>query len=248
MLSYHLLSNTGDREENEDCVGAQLWTDGGIFALADGLGGHGAGKTASNLVVERFVRICQPRMGCDLSALLSSTLQDVQREIVQLQQTHRSQADMKTTVAVAAIASDQLCIAHVGDSRVYVFGKRKLLYRTLDHSVPQMLAQAGEIREKDIRHHPDRNRLLRAIGGNDAMLSAEVTVHPMADVKALLLCSDGFWEHIDERHMQTALRRADNPREWITAMERIVRKNGRKYQMDNYSAIGVFFNGKEAKR
>lgn len=240
MLSYHLLSNTGDREENEDCVGAQLWTDGGIFALADGLGGHGAGEMASQFVVEQLLRICQPRLGCDLSALLSSTLQAAQREILQMQQTHHSQADMKTTVAVAAIASDQLCIAHVGDSRVYVFGKRKLLYRTLDHSVPQMLAQAGEIREKDIRHHPDRNRLLRAMGG-DEMLSVAVSVYPVADAKALLLCSDGFWEHIDERHMQAVLRRANDPREWLTAMERIVRKNGRKYQMDNYSAIGVFF-------
>lgn len=240
MLSYHLLSNAGGRKENEDSVGAQLWTDGGIFALADGLGGHGAGKVASQYVVEQLVHVFQPRHGCDLFALLSSALQEAHRGILQMQQEHRPWADMKTTAAVAAIASDQLCIAYVGDSRVYVFGKKKLVYRTLDHSVPQMLAQAGEIREKDIRHHPDRNRLLRAVGGGDIVLPAQVTVYPITDVKALLLCSDGFWEYIDERHMESALRHAESPREWLIAMERIVCKNGRKYQMDNYSAIGVF--------
>lgn len=53
---------------------------------------------------------------------------------------------------------------HVGDSRLYAFAKNKVKLRTLDHSVPQMLVFAREIKEKQIRNHPDRNRLLRVMG------------------------------------------------------------------------------------
>lgn len=240
MLSYYLLSNSGDRKENEDSVGMALWDDGGIFALADGLGGHGAGALASQFAVEQILRVCPPPPGCNLLPTVLAALQDIHENLLRIQQTNGCQTSMKTTVAVAATLAGQLCIGHVGDSRVYIFGKKKILKRTLDHSVPQMLALAGEISEKNIRHHPDRNRLLRALGNGNDILIPDVTTCATEDVKALLLCSDGFWEYINERHMEIAFRRAVSPQDWLLCMERTILQNGQKYHMDNYSAIGVF--------
>ena len=71
---------------------------------------------------------------------------------------------MKTTVVVLHIKNKNARWAHVGDSRLYFFKNKKLIERTLDHSVPQNLVVCKEIKEKDIRYHADRNRLLRVLG------------------------------------------------------------------------------------
>lgn len=240
MLSYYLISAPGDRKENEDAAGAVAWANGGIFVLADGLGGHGGSALASRCVVERLLRLPPPRQESELSSNLTRALQDAHSALLQLQHAHSLRVGGKSTAAVAVVLSEHLCIGHVGDSRVYIFGKRKLLRRTLDHSVPQILALAGQIREKDIRHHPDRNHLLRALGGGDVPLEIDIFSCTTQEIKALLLCSDGFWELINERQMEAALRRADTPQDWLRHMETIVLRNGRNYSMDNYSAIGIY--------
>ena len=87
---------------------------------------------------------------------------------------------------------------------------------TLDHSVPQMLAAIGEIKENEIRHHPDRNRLLRVLG-----TEMEEPRHQKSEWmekqthQAFLLCSDGFWELINEKKMEWCLKWAKSPEQWF---------------------------------
>lgn len=76
----------------------------------------------------------------------------------------REYADMKTTMVLLLISGNRAYWGHIGDSRLYYFKKNKMITRTLDHSVPQMLVNTGEIKEKDIRGHEDRSRLLRVVG------------------------------------------------------------------------------------
>ena len=134
---------------------------------------------------------------------------------------------MKTTCTVLMIGENGIFRGHVGDSRIYYFRNGKMEDRTLDHSVPQLLAQAGRIREKDIRHHPDRNRLLRVMG-----IEWDEPRFELADTlekgkrQAFLLCSDGFWELVDEKKMMACLKKADSPETWLRQMEQIVLKNG----------------------
>ncbi len=104
-----------------------------------------------------------------------------------------------------------------------------------------MLVAAGEIDEKEIRHHPDRNRLVRVMGMEWDEPKYQVS-EPMPEEpgQAFLLCSDGFWENIEEEQMEACLQKSANPHEWLERMEKIVVKNGRGTNMDNYSAIVVF--------
>ena len=104
-----------------------------------------------------------------------------------------------------------------------------------------MLVAAGEIDEKEIRHHPDRNRLVRVMGMEWDEPKYQVS-EPMPEElgQAFLLCSDGFWENIEEEQMEACLEKYANPPEWLERMEKIVVKNGRGTNMDNYSAIVVF--------
>ena len=118
--------------------------------------------------------------------------------------------------------------------------------RTLDHSVPQMLVNMGQIKEKDIRFHEDRNRLLRVMGTEwrgERPYELDHMAVPKGE-QALLLCSDGFWELIDEDRMTECLKQADSPENWLERMERIVCENGKEVDMDNYSAIAVWFGEK----
>lgn len=116
---------------------------------------------------------------------------------------------------------------------------------TLNHSVPQMLAQAGEIREADIRHHPDRNRLMRVMGvRNDAPRFEVGKPIRLTGAYQFLLCTDGYWELIEEDDMLRTLKESATPQQWLSQMNRIILENGRGQEMDNYTAIAAFETGR----
>ena len=148
---------------------------------------------------------------------------------------------MKTTLCILHIQDSCASWLHVGDSRIYQFRKGKLIKKTLDHSVPQMLVAQGEIKESQIRFHEDRNRLLRVVGMSEKAPKYDMTQEVRIDATtSFLLCSDGFWEYLEEKEMIRLLKNASNPQEWIEKMEEIVMKRGQDKNMDNYSAIAVF--------
>ncbi len=241
MIRFSLLSDKGCRENNEDNVG--MYQDGETFCflLADGLGGHGMGEVASQLAIETVVeRFAQGNRG---ASFLKEAFEAAQESIVRRQQEDRSCRDMKTTLVVLDMEEGQLRWGHIGDSRLYYFAKGKIKERTLDHSVPQMLVSAGEIKEKEIRHHPDRNRLLRVLGTDaDEVNYQESQPVKISGRQAFLLCSDGFWELIEEKKMEATLKHASDPDGWLASMREIVCKNGRGTNMDNYSAVAVWID------
>ena len=239
MISYDLRTNIGDRENNEDNIGMYQQGEEYCFALADGLGGHGKGETASRLAVESAVKVFWAE-GAGLQCL-DASFKQAQKEILGRQREDITVRDMKTTLAILHVGKGKIWWGHIGDSRVYYFQNGKLVQRTLDHSVPQMLALSGQIKEKQIRRHPDRNRLLWALGSpwDRPRYQLEETKARQGK-QALLLCSDGFWELIDEKKMEACLKKAKTATQWIHMMEDIVKKNGQGKPMDNYSAVTVW--------
>lgn len=239
-MQYAMISERGSREINEDYVGKALSEDSGrgCFVLCDGLGGHGHGEVASRLVVESVLHNYQTAQKD--KNFIKNAIREGQERLLTLQRERHEQSEMKTTAVVLYI-DDMIQWCHVGDSRLYYFQKKKLVQRTLDHSVPQMLVYAGEIKEKEIRNHPDRNRLLRVMGmewdGSPYTLAEPIE---KTDEQAFLLCSDGFWELIVEKDMQKCLKRAKSPEEWLELMRQIVLKNGKGRDMDNFSAVAVW--------
>lgn len=240
-MQYAMISERGSREINEDYVGniAQAGSEKGCFVLCDGLGGHGHGEVASKLVTESILdryRRMEPEEN-----FVSNALREGQQKLLEAQKEKHTKSEMKTTVVVLDIEKDRIRWSHIGDSRLYYFEKGKLKQRTKDHSVPQMLVAAGEIKEKEIRHHPDRNRLLRVMGAEwneNQPFSVEET--DKNGKQAFLLCSDGFWELIEEKYMQKYLKKAKTPEAWLELMAKMVMKNGQGTDMDNFSAIAVW--------
>lgn len=239
MIRFSMLSDGGMRANNEDSVGMYQLGEAYCFALADGLGGHGKGEVASRLAVQASIEefISKTPEG----TFMDHAFLKAQEAVINGQQEDRTASDMKTTLVLLNVAAGGYCWGHIGDSRLYYFQNNRLKDRTLDHSIPQMLVTIGEIKEKQIRQHPDRNRLLKVLGADTDELKYQLSAFlRLEDRQAFLLCSDGFWELIEEKKMEKTLKNSSSPDEWLEAMKEIVLKNGRNKDMDNFSAIAVW--------
>lgn len=240
MITYTVFTDRGGREVNEDS--ARVFEKDGkkCLVLCDGLGGHGKGEVASALVVEAVGQIFNSAQKID-EDFLRSAFQLSQEALIDEQIRQDAKTDMKTTAMAMYIDGNKVQWGHVGDSRLYAFAKNKVKLRTLDHSVPQMLVFAREIKEKQIRNHPDRNRLLRVMG-----IEWEKPMYELAEqtqlekYQAFLLCSDGFWELIDEKQMCKLLKNSSTVEEWMQAMVEVIKQNGIGKNMDNYTAIALW--------
>ena len=238
-ISFATYTDQGGRDINEDSIGAFQNGVNTCFVLCDGLGGHGMGDVASSLVVDVFKD--QFMKTDDVVNYLGQAFMASQDILMAEQKIRGAGRKMKTT-ATALVTDDHTAyIGHIGDSRVYVFSKNKVKTRTLDHSIPQMLVLSKEIKESEIRHHPERNIVLRVLGveWEDPMYELMIPI-PLKKCQAFLLCSDGFRELIEEKTMCDLLKKSTTVKEWLDSMVSVVKANGIGTNMDNNSAIAVW--------
>lgn len=233
-----LWTDPGDRENNEDSAGYRVrpWHSG-VFAVADGLGGHDAGEvasaTATRCLIDRFSGA--PSLAPDAVEQMFAAANDA---VYAAQGEAHTFYSMKTTLAAAFYRRGRVVLAHVGDSRIYLFRKRKLCLRTRDHSLAQLLVEQGKLAPDALRRNADRNQLLRAMGSTAARPTVSETLR-LRRGDALLLCTDGFWENLDDCEIEAALGTADSPEAWVRAM--LTRHaNARRERQDNFTALAVF--------
>ena len=233
------ISRAGGRKYNEDAL--HFEERGGIAfaALADGLGGHRGGETASKTAIEAACSAFWEKGSISADAL-ESCARRAKEALVEVQQADPSFSRMKTTLVLWASDGNQAVWGHVGDSRLYHFRQGRLQSRTKDHSLPQKLADIGEIAEEAIRHHEDRNRLTAVLDGSTPLRWAAGSTRLQADGEdAFLLCSDGFWELVTEVDMCTTLAAAPSPQAWLKVMEEKLLTQA-PTDHDNYTALAVF--------
>ena len=235
-LTYSTFTDPGSRKVNEDSIGVCNNEENNCFILCDGLGGHGMGDVASLLVVDVFKSQFEKCHDC--SEFLGSTFLAAQDVLMAKQSELHAERKMKTTAVSVVTDNKNAYIGHVGDSRLYIFSRNKVKRRTLDHSIPQMLVLSKDIKDSEIRNHPDRNVLLRVLGIDwEEPMYELIKPIPLKKCQAFLLCSDGFWELIEENEMCELLKKAKTVNEWLDNMVDVVRTNG---NMDNFSAIAVW--------
>lgn len=238
-MEWAIVTNAGTRDYNEDHTGVVEAEKLHGFIVADGLGGHGKGEVASELAVKAFQSVMKEADG-DLSETLEKAFLKAQSDILDEQIRTNSPLQMKTTAVALAVTDGQIRWGHIGDTRLYAFKHKRIKCRTLDHSVPQMLVMTKEIQEKEIRFHPDRNKLLRVLGVAGDTPRFEISeIYKRKKYQAFLLCTDGFWEFIDEKEIQQCLKQSKSAQEWLDRMAEIVSQHGEGQDMDNYSAIAV---------
>lgn len=238
-VTHASINEQGKRPYQEDTVGWGPVGERTVFAVADGLGGHGCGDLASKKMVEAALGSLTE--DCEMDEYWPEVFQKGNEELCRLQEENQMLNSMKTTLAVTVIEDNIIYGAYIGDSRIYIFEKGKITYRSLDHSVPQMLVSAGELSEKKIRNHPDRNRLLKVLGDRDRVIKPQIIPsYHMRKFAAILLCTDGFWENVLETEMEKTLRKSQSPQEWADKMKKIAERRGRFKNQDNFSAMCIW--------
>ncbi len=235
-ISTAYLSECGGREQNDDTVCVLSKEDGICAFVGDGLGGYRGGAEASKIAAKEIMEYWK-KEGLIMEQQMEEAVRLADEAVKHLQQQNHGR--MKTTMVTLVIENQQARWMHVGDSRLYHFFNNKLIEQTMDHSVSQVAVLMGEIEAKDIRFHEDRNRVLRALGSENAKPEISNLVDISNDNHVFLLCTDGFWEYVYENEMEHLLETAENPKDWLEEMKKLLLSRVPE-KHDNFSAIAVF--------
>ena len=188
-------TDTGrQRRENEDSA----YVHAPVFVVADGMGGAQAGEVASRMAIETFEKGL-PSSGPP-EARLAELVRDANHRIYDRSRAEQGQAGMGTTLTAAYLDNAHLAIAHVGDSRAYLFRDGELKRLTQDHSLVDELVRQGKLTEEQAAEHPQRSIITRALGPEPEVEVDTWTYSVRAD-DVLLLCSDGLTSMISEERV-----------------------------------------------
>lgn len=239
MVSSALFTNPGGRSNNEDYVASTQRGNAMCFVLCDGLGGHDCGEVASETVAEAVIDLFNQKG--NYNSFLDDAFNMAQETLLALQKEKEMVNAMKSTMVVLVVDDNEMKWAHIGDSRLYhIFGDNTRYERTRDHSMIQILCDMGEITEAEMRHHPDRNKILRVMGAEWSSKSYDKSAILERDGKhAFALMTDGFWEYVQEEEMLERLNKSTSAEEWLLSMRVLVEARADMSRTDNYSAICV---------
>jgi protein phosphatase len=205
------------RDQNEDFLLAPDSTTGDpevlkrmgrLYIVADGMGGHVAGRDASERAVwainTAYQQHCGDSPNPDISSALTQAIQEANKEINSNAEVEGKRG-MGTTVVCAVVRGAELYIAHVGDSRAYLLQDNQLTRLTRDHSwVAEQVAE-NKMTEEEARSSPDRNVILRALGPKPEVQPDVSGPHTLKAGDLLLLCTDGVWGEIEDDQIENFL-------------------------------------------
>jgi protein phosphatase len=193
------------RRNNEDAG----YAANNLLVVADGMGGHEAGELASAATVAAVVAAASTSMAADevLNQLAEAVITSGEY-IADVVAGNRDLAGMGTTMTVVALRDDRIAMAHVGDSRAYVYRDSELQQMTKDHTFVQTLVDSGEITPEEAAVHPRRNLMMRAIDGIHAV-EVDLSVRETREGDRYLLCSDGLCGVIDANQIAECLAHED---------------------------------------
>lgn len=174
------------RANNQDSV----YAGERLLIVADGMGGHAAGDLASRVVVAAFAPLDAQPPRSDLQALLKRAVSDGNDAIAELVDEDPDLDGMGTTATAMLFDGDRMAMAHVGDSRAYLYRNGVLHQLSHDDTFVQSLVDDGRITEDEAAVHPQRNLLLRALNGADT--DPMLTVREISTGDRFLICSDGL--------------------------------------------------------
>lgn len=198
-----VAAHQGHRDNQQDGCAVEERGDAVMGVICDGAGGHSGGAQASRAAADAAARVFRK---ADLEArgnadVLLRIAEEANNAVTALAHGVPRQSSPRSTIAVLILQDHIARWVHIGDSRIYRLRNGRILGRTLDHSVVQMLVSQGAIGEGDMGTHPDQGRLLRVLGGEEA-LKPTLGELPLQPNDAFFICSDGFWERCSNSEIE----------------------------------------------
>lgn len=243
-FSVYQVSRKGGREKNEDRMGYCYTRDSGLFALADGMGGHPEGEVASQLALQTLAAMFQR----DAKPTLADPLRFLHDAIVaghhQLLRYATEKALMdtpRTTIVACVMQGDAAYWAHCGDSRLYLVRGGKLIARTRDHSYTELQETLSHVVPMGEKFN--RNVLFTCLGspGKPVVDTSGPLLLHTGD--RLLLCSDGLWGSLSDAEITEHVSRGSVADAAPELVEQALRKGGPK--SDNVTVISVEWESAE---
>ena len=191
-LASRAVSHRGTvRSRNEDAFVDR--GDIGVWAVADGAGGHGAGDVASAAAAAAIADLPVGLSAAEILAQVRLRLSAVHADLQRRAAANGNGEIMATTIVVLMARGDHFACLWAGDSRAYLLREGMLSQITRDHSLVQEMVESGSLAPEDAEHHPQANVITRAVGSHEALHLDKVSgrIHP-GDV--LLLCTDGLFK------------------------------------------------------
>ena len=197
------------RNSNQDFVYASDQKVGrlpSLLIVADGMGGHAAGDLASRVCVETAVSSIEGSGQTETIPILAEAVQKANRAVLKKAAEKLEYAGMGTTIVAAVIDGNTLYVANVGDSRLYLIDDDRIDQITLDHSLVAEMVRSGRISPEQMRNHPEKNIITRAVGGEE---NVEVDFFDVGLHKGdvVLLCSDGLTNMVEDEQIFRIVRR-----------------------------------------
>lgn len=227
-------TDTGlQREHNEDAFA--IAAGQGIALLADGMGGHNAGEVAAELAVGTALAILGQTAGLGARDRLETAVQAANSAVREKAASHPRYRGMGTTLVAVLVDEKRLCVAHVGDSRLYRLRQGVLQPLTRDHTLQQEYIDKGLYSAEEAREKVARNLLTHALGLDDTVAFA-IAEHALASADRYLLCSDGLHEMISDAEIAALLGRREKLPEICSALIELANARGGK---DNITVVVI---------
>lgn len=220
------------RSVNEDAILSR--PEIGLWAVADGMGGHKVGDIASSKIIDALEAIKDCQRLSDCLDLIEDCLLDVNQVMLEYAQIMFDGGTMGSTVVVTVIKGRIGACLWVGDSRLYRFRNQKLVQISRDHSQLEEMVEMGLISREATENHPNRNVITRAVGV-EPQLYVDMTLFTTQVGDTFLLCSDGLYNALTDEELVQGLSLRDVQQSTQQLMNKALEKGAR----DNVSVIVV---------
>jgi protein phosphatase len=208
-----------------------------LFVVADGMGGHAGGDVASAIAVKRIAETDRSYPSPqDAEFALQSAIIAANQLLAETVFEHQELGGMGTTVSAMIRVGGQVAIAHIGDSRIYLFREGELSQITNDHTFVQRLVDSGRITAEEAAVHPRRSVLMRVLGDVDAAPEIDTDVFATVAGDRWLICSDGLSSYVSDDRIAKVLTSTADP---VAATELLIKESLDNGAPDNVTVVVV---------
>jgi protein phosphatase len=233
VLSFSEIGQV--RKNNEDAL--LVLSDYGIFAVADGMGGHQAGEIAAGTAISELEKLVAAGLEGITNEKLQSWLNEAiihtNNTIYERSLLQPENQGMGTTLTLLVLRPTRFIIAHIGDSRAYLWRNGDLLRLTADHSLVEELVRLGQITVEEAENHPRKNILVRALG-TSRKIEVDYRTCDLQPGDVFLLCTDGFSNLLSDEELAAKFSQPVSWEERLEGLKGLVHKRGAP---DNYTAL-----------
>ena len=210
-----------------------------LCAVADGVGGSEKGEVASRITLQTLALRASEWLSqfkeTEPASVLKAAIESANEAVTANALENPERQGMASTIVASLIDGQNLHLTHVGDSRAYLIRQKEILRLTKDHSHVQELIDAGEITGDEAADHPGRNVITRAVGAFRD-LEVDMEQRTISPGEALLLCSDGLWDLVQDNQIHELVLKFEDPQ---TACKELVSLANERGGKDNISIIIV---------